>query len=128
VGDAEIDLGLFILLGVKKGDTKEEAETLAVKISKLRVMSDKNDKMNLSVVDAKAEILVVSQFTLYADTSGGNRPSFISAEDPDKAKIIYEFFIEKLRSFNIPVQTGTFGEYMKIEALLDGPVTIVYSD
>ena len=121
----QIGRGLFILVGVKKGDNVGMAETLADKVSKLRVMSDENDKMNLSVVDTKTEILAVSQFTLYADTSGGNRPSFIEAEDPDKAKAIYEHFVSKLRERGIKVETGSFGDYMEISAVLDGPVTII---
>lgn len=122
----EIKQGLFVLLGIKKGDTKKEADTFVEKLSKLRVMSDKNDKMNLSVKDVNAKILVVSQFTLYADTTGGNRPSFVNAEDPQKAKELYEYFIGSLRAKNIEVETGSFGDYMKIDAKLDGPVTIIY--
>jgi D-tyrosyl-tRNA(Tyr) deacylase len=124
----EINKGFFVLVGVKKGDTEKDAEMLATKLSKLRVMADAEDKMNLSVSEVKGSILVVSQFTLHADTSGGNRPSFINAEDPEKAKKLYEFFITKLREKGLAVKTGSFGDYMKIETLLDGPVTIIYSD
>lgn len=124
----EIGKGLFVLLSVKKGDSFKEADFLAEKLTKLRVMSDSEDKMNLSVVDTKSEVLVVSQFTLHADTKGGNRPSFINAALPDDALKIYNYFIEKLREKNIKVQTGSFGDYMEIEAVLDGPVTIIYSD
>jgi len=120
----EIGLGLFVLVGFKKGDSEKEVGILADKISKLRVMSDSEDKMNLSVPETKSEILIVSQFTLYADTKGGNRPSFIDAEEPEKAKKLYELFIEKLREKGIKVETGSFGDYMQIEAVLDGPVTI----
>ena len=122
----EIGKGLFVLVGFKKGDSEKDVETFAVKLSKLRVMSDLADKMNLSVGDAEGKILVVSQFTLYADTSEGNRPSFIEAEEPEKAKKLYELFISKLREAGITVETGSFGDYMKIEAVLDGPVTILY--
>ena len=124
----KIGEGLFILVGVKKGDTEKSAEFLADKLSKLRVMSDAEDKMNLSVIDTKAGILVVSQFTLYADTSGGNRQSFINAALPDDARKIYERFIAKLREKGLKIETGSFGSYMEIEAVLDGPVTIIYSD
>lgn len=120
----QIGAGLFILLGVKKGDTKEKVDELANKIIKLRIMSDEKDKMNLSVLDTKSEILLVSQFTLYANTKDGNRPSFIDAEEPQKAKEIYEYFIEKLKK-DVKVETGSFGDYMEIETELDGPVTIV---
>lgn len=122
----EIGLGLFVLLGIKKGDTQKEVEILSDKISKLRVMSDASDKMNLSVKDVNAKILVVSQFTLYADTSGGNRPSFVNAEEPLRAKELYEYFVDQLKKKGIDVETGRFGEYMKIETVLDGPVTIIY--
>ncbi len=121
----EIKSGLFLLLGIKKGDTEKQVEELVNKILKLRVMSDENDKMNLSVVDTKSEILLVSQFTLYANTNGGNRPSFIEAEEPAKAKALYEYMITKLKESGLNIQTGSFGDYMKIEADLDGPVTII---
>lgn len=122
----KIGLGLFILVGFKKGDSEKYVEILAEKVSKLRVMKDGEKKMNLSVIDTKSEILVVSQFTLYADTNGGNRPSFIDAEEPSRAKELYELFIDKLREKGIKVETGSFGDYMRIEAELDGPVTIIY--
>lgn len=121
----EIKSGLFLLLGIKKGDTEKQVEELVNKILKLRVMSDENDKMNLSVVDTKFEILLVSQFTLYANTNGGNRPSFIEAEEPAKAKVLYEYMITKLKESGLNIQTGSFGDYMKIDCVLDGPVTII---
>jgi D-tyrosyl-tRNA(Tyr) deacylase len=124
----EIGKGLFVLVGIKKGDTEKDAELLASKLSKLRVMADTEDKMNLSVNDIKGSMLVVSQFTLHADISGGNRPSFINAEEPKQAKELYEFFVSKLKENGIKVETGSFGDYMKIETVLDGPVTIIYSD
>lgn len=116
----KIEKGLFILVGVKKGDTVKQAEELANKLVKLRVMADENDKMNL----VAREFLVVSQFTLYANTKDGNRPSFIEAELPEKAKKIYEFFVEKLKELDVDVKIGSFGNYMKIDCELDGPVTI----
>jgi D-aminoacyl-tRNA deacylase len=124
----EISIGLLVLVGFKKGDTEKDVDTLAQKLSKLRVMSDAAGKMNLSVTDAGGKVLVVSQFTLYADTSGGNRPSFINAEEPKRAKEMYDFFVSKLKENGIGVETGSFGDYMKIETVLDGPVTIIYSD
>jgi D-aminoacyl-tRNA deacylase len=124
----KIDKGLFVLVGVKKGDTENDAEILAQKLSKLRVMSDKAGKMNLSVSDVGGKMLVVSQFTLHADTKDGNRPSFINAEEPKRAKELYEFFVAKLKENGLTVETGSFGDYMKIETVLDGPVTIIYSD
>ncbi|MFC1625983.1 D-aminoacyl-tRNA deacylase [Patescibacteria group bacterium] len=120
--------GLLVLVGVKKGDSKKDAKALAVKLAKLRVMADEKDKMNLSVRDVNAEVLVISQFTLHADTSGGNRPSFIQVEDPKAAKQIYEYFVQKLMGEGIKVKTGSFGDYMQIKTVLDGPVTILYSD
>ncbi len=126
VGTAKIGKGYFVLVGVKKGDTLKDAEMLAAKLSKLRIMADENDKMNLSIKDAGGEILVVSQFTLYADTSGGNRPSFINAALPEDAKKIYEHFVNKLKESGIKIKTGSFGDYMEINAVLDGPVTILY--
>jgi D-tyrosyl-tRNA(Tyr) deacylase len=121
----QIGVGLLVLVGFKKGDKETGCDLLAGKLSKLRVMSDAQDKMNLSVLDTKSEVLVVSQFTLYANTNGGNRPSFIEAEEPDKAKVLYEYFIEKLRGLGIKVSTGSFGNYMEIDSVLDGPVTII---
>lgn len=121
----KIKNGLFVLLGIKKGDTKEKVDLLVEKISKLRIMSDENDKMNLSVLDTKFEILLVSQFTLYANTKDGNRPSFIDAEDPAKAKLLYDYMVSKLKETKLNIQTGSFGDYMEIETVLDGPVTIM---
>jgi len=120
-----INKGLFVLLGIKKGDTKEVVDYLVQKLLKLRIMSDEEGKMNLSVISGKSSLLVVSQFTLYANTSGGNRPSFIDSEEPERARYLYDYFVEKLKETGINVQTGKFGEYMKIKTFLDGPVTII---
>lgn len=120
-----INEGLLILLGIKKGDSQKEAEYLAEKISKLRIMSDKNGKMNLSIKDVKGEMLAVSQFTLYGDTKGQNRPSFINAEEPQKARKLYDYFIKALEEREIEVEKGSFGNYMEITSVLDGPVTII---
>lgn len=116
-----IEKGLFILLGVKNGDTIDNANQLAEKLVKLRVMADENDKMNL----AAENFLIVSQFTLYASTKDGNRPSFIDAAAPEDAKKIYEHFIAKVKDLGGKVETGSFGDYMKINTELDGPVTII---
>lgn len=122
----QIEKGLFVLVGFKKGDTEEAVKLLADKLLKLRVMSDENNKMNLSVKDSGGSFLIVSQFTLYADTSGGNRPSFINTEEQERAKKLYDLFVENIRSSRIRTETGSFGDYMKIETELDGPVTILY--
>ena len=121
----KIGKGLFILVGVGEGDLENEAIAFAEKLAKMRIMSDKEDKMNLSVKDIAADILCVSQFTLYADTRGGNRPSFIKAAKPEIAQRVYDHFVEKLRNLDVKVETGSFGDYMKIRAELDGPVTII---
>lgn len=124
----KIGSGLFVLVGVKEGDTKEDAHALAEKLAKLRVMADKAGKMNLSVKDVGGEILAVSQFTLHADTAKGNRPSFIKAAKPDLAKKRYQDFVSQLKELEVKVETGEFGAYMEISAELDGPVTILLSN
>lgn len=121
----KIDKGLFVLIGVREGDTKKDAGNLAEKLAKLRIMADEDGKMNLSIKDVKGEILVVSQFTLNADTSKGNRPSFVKAAAPKLANEIYEHFVAQLKEKGIKVETGNFGAYMQIDAELDGPVTIL---
>lgn len=121
----KIKRGLFVLLGVSKGDKEEDALFLAEKLAKIRVMSDEKGKINLAVKDVEGKVLVVSQFTLYADTKGGNRPSFIKAAEPELALKLYNLFIEKLKNLGIEVETGKFGSYMKISLELDGPVTII---
>lgn len=122
---SEIGQGFLIFLGVKDGDQERDTQNLAEKIANLRILADEKDKMNLSIHDTKGEILVVSQFTLHANTSYGRRPSFIKAAKPEVAKNLYEKFVENLKSFGIPVQTGRFGEYMEVELVNDGPVTIM---
>lgn len=122
---SEIGSGLLIFLGIKEGNSEKDSEFLAEKIANLRIMADSANKMNLSIQDVKGEILVVSQFTLYGDTSYGRRPSFAKAAKPDLAKKLYELFIQKLKDFKIPVKTGRFGEYMQVELVNDGPVTIM---
>lgn len=126
--EESIEKGLFILFGAGKSDTKEQAQKLAQKVVKMRLMADEDGKMNRSVADIQGEYLVVSQFTLYGDTSGGNRPSFINAMPPDQARELYEHFVDELREFGAIVKTGSFGNYMNVQAELDGPVTIVIED
>lgn len=123
---SEIPYGLVIYFGVGKGDTEEKADYLASKISKLRVFEDENGKMNKSVIDAGGEILCVSQFTLYADVSHGNRPGFTEAEVPEKASPLYDYFCEKIKENGVVCKKGIFGADMKISQLNDGPVTICY--
>lgn len=122
---SEIGKGLLVLAGFHLDDTVEKADYMADKLSKMRIMADENDKMNKAVKETGGEFLVVSQFTLYADTSGGNRPSFIKAARPETARPLYERLIERLKLNGEIVKTGKFGEYMKIDCELDGPVTIV---
>ncbi len=121
-----ITKGLLVLVGIGEDDNEKKAELLAEKLVKLRVMGDSEGKMNLSVKDTNAKILAVSQFTLFADTTAGNRPSFIKAANPELAKKVYDHFIDQLKKRKIGVEMGSFGDYMVIEASLDGPVTILY--
>ena len=122
---SSIDKGFLVLLGVTHDDTKKEAEVLAEKISKLRVFEDENEKMNLSVMDVKGSLHIVSQFTLYADSHHGNRPSFINAARPEQANGLYEYFIECCKKTGLPVATGSFGAMMEITFTNMGPVTII---
>ena len=122
---SEIDKGLLIFLGVGKNDDEKELQKLAVKISKLRIFEDDNGKMNLSIKDVCGQILLISQFTLFADCTGGNRPSFFEAEQPERANELYMKMKEGLAKENIDVKMGKFGADMKIFALNDGPVTIM---
>ena len=112
---SEIPFGLTVFLGVKVGDTEKEAAYLAKKIAGLRVFEDENGKMNLSVKDVGGEVLLVSQFTLYGDTSRGNRPSFTLAERPERAQELYEYAVEELSNYGITVKKGVFGADMQIE-------------
>src|SRR5678816_1063884 len=119
-----IGKGLLILLGVGHGDGEEQAKFLAEKIANLRVFEDEQGKTNLSILDVKGEAIVVSQFTLYADTRKGRRPSFIDAALPDAAEPLVNRFVELLRGQGVPTQTGRFGAHMAVEIHNDGPVTI----
>ena len=122
---SSIEQGYLILFGAEKGDTKEQADWLANKVSVLRCFSDENGKMNLSIQDINGEMLIVSQFTLCADIKKGTRPSFDKAMEPEEAKELYEYFVLKVKENNIPVQTGVFGAHMEVKLLNDGPVTFV---
>ena len=122
---SEIPFGLTVFLGVKVGDTEKEAAHLAKKIAGLRVFEDENGKMNLSVKDVGGEVLLVSQFTLYGDTSHGNRPSFTLAERPERAQELYEYAVKELSAYGVVVKKGVFGADMQIEQHNDGPVTIL---
>ena len=120
----KINQGFLVLLGVKEDDEIEDVEYLVKKICNLRIFKDENDKMNINIKDVNGEILVVSQFTLYADCTGGNRPSFINAAKPEKANELYEFFKKRMAEELGKVECGIFGADMKVSLLNDGPVTI----
>ena len=122
---SQIGYGLYILLGVEKGDEKNDAELLAEKISKLRIFCDENDKMNLSVMDIDGEVMVVSNFTLSANYSHGNRPDYFGAAAPGLANELYEYFVKLISEKVKNTQTGKFGADMRTEMSTDGPVTIV---
>lgn len=121
----ECNQGLMILLGVAEGDTEIDAEVLAAKILKLRIFSDENGKMNLSVIDIDGELLVISQFTLLANYVHGNRPDYLGSAKPDEANRLYEYFISQLNGKVKHIGTGVFGADMQVSLINDGPVTIV---
>ncbi len=121
---SEIGKGLLVLLGIRKNDTADKAKKMAEKLVKLRIFEDEANKMSKSLTDVKGQLLLVSQFTLIADTKKGNRPSFIQAEEPEKAKKIYKLVVNELSS-KVVVKTGVFGQYMQVSLQNDGPVTII---
>ena len=121
----KIEKGFLVLLGVTHNDTREQADYLVKKLCKLRVFTDENDKMNLALKDVNGELLIVSQFTLYANCSEGNRPSFTEAAKPDQANELYEYFCSECEKNGIHVEKGIFGADMKVSLLNDGPVTII---
>lgn len=122
----KIGKGFLVLLGIHENDSESEADTLAAKVSGLRIFTDANDKMNLSLNDVEGAALVISNFTLYSDCKHGKRPSFFDAARPEKASILYDYFCEKLISNGIAdVQKGIFGADMKVSLLNDGPVTLI---
>ena len=120
-----IGKGLLVLVGVGKGDGEKDLSFFASKLPELRVFEDPSGKFNLSLRDIRGELLVVSQFTLFADCSSGRRPSFVDAEEPTAAKDLYERLVDRLREEGIPVQTGEFQAHMEVHLVNDGPVTIL---
>ncbi len=121
----KIDNGFMVLVGITHDDTKENADFLAKKLCNLRVFEDENEKMNLNIKQVGGKLLVISQFTLYADTTQGNRPSFINAAKPDYANDLYEYFMEKCKEEGLEVEKGIFGAHMNISLVNSGPVTIM---
>lgn len=122
---ASIKDGYLLFVGIEKDDSAAQAEFLAKKVANLRIFTDENDKMNLSIQDVSGEILAVSQFTLAADLSRGNRPGFDTAATPEIAKPLYEHFVSQLKQYNIPVQTGIFQADMQVSLVNDGPCTFL---
>ena len=120
-----IDKGLLVLVGIAHEDTEKTADYLAKKLCNLRIFEDENDKMNLSVKDVNGKLLLVSQFTLYANCEKGNRPSFVDAAKPEIANKLYEYFCEKCAENDLEIQKGIFGAHMEVELINDGPVTIL---
>jgi len=123
-----IGAGLCVLLGVAEGDVDASAERLAGKIARLRIFENEDGKFDRSLLDTGGSALVVSQFTLIADTAKGNRPSFSGAARPEHAEPLYDRFAQALRAFGVPVETGVFGARMEVELVNDGPVTLVLED
>ncbi len=122
---SEIGGGLLVLLGVAEGDTEADAERLAGKLARLRVFENENGRFDCSLLQTGGAALVVSQFTLLADTGKGNRPSFTVAAAPERAELLYEHFCHALRALGVPVETGVFGARMEVELVNDGPVTLI---
>lgn len=120
-----INRGFVILLGVGRDDTEKDADYLAEKITNLRIFDDDLGKMNLSILDVKGEMLVVSQFTLYGDVRRGRRPSYSDAAEPETANKLYEYFVDQVRAFGLKAETGVFQAMMQVSLINDGPVTIL---
>jgi len=121
----KINRGLVVFLGVSKNDCPKDAKYLIKKLINMRIFPDNNDKMNLSIKDLNLSLMIISQFTLYADCTKGTRPSFFNAAPAEISKPLYEFFIEEIKKYNLNFTTGKFGAMMDIELINDGPVTIV---
>ena len=123
--NGKINNGFLVLLGVQSTDSEQDVDYLVKKVTNLRIFSDENDKMNLSLKDVNGELLIVSQFTLYSYCKEGNRPSFVEAAKPDIAIPLYEYFVSECKKIIPVVETGIFGADMKVDLLNDGPVTII---
>ena len=123
--NGKINNGFLVLLGIQSTDSEQDVDYLVKKVTNLRIFSDENDKMNLSLKDVNGELLSVSQFTLYANCKEGNRPSFVEAAKPDIAIPLYEYFVSECKKIIPVVETGIFGADMKVDLLNDGPVTII---
>lgn len=123
--NGKINNGFLVLLGVQSTDSEQDVDYLVKKVTNLRIFSDENDKMNLSLKDVNGELLIISQFTLYANCREGNRPSFVEAAKPDIAIPLYEYFVSECKKIIPVVETGIFGADMKVNLLNDGPVTII---
>jgi D-tyrosyl-tRNA(Tyr) deacylase len=123
--NGKINNGFLVLLGIQSTDSEQDVDYLVKKVTNLRIFSDENDKMNLSLKDVNGELLIVSQFTLYANCREGNRPSFVEAAKPDIAIPLYEYFVSECKKIIPVVETGIFGSDMKVDLLNDGPVTII---
>ena len=121
---SSINNGLLVFLGIQTKDSIKDVKYLVRKIINLRIFNDENSLMNLSILDKQYSIMLVSQFTLYGDCKKGNRPSFINAEKPEKAKILYQLFIDELNKYNINLKTGKFGANMTVNLINNGPVTL----
>jgi D-tyrosyl-tRNA(Tyr) deacylase len=121
----KIDRGLLVLIGIGAADTEADADYLAAKISGLRIFENEHGKMNLSLSEIAGSVLAVSQFTLYGDVRRGKRPSFDAAAPPEKARMLYEYFVERIRAAGLRCETGRFQEMMQVELVNDGPVTIL---
>jgi D-tyrosyl-tRNA(Tyr) deacylase len=122
---SEIGKGLLILLGVSRGDEEKTADELAEKVARLRIFEDDQNKMNRSLLDTRGSALVVSQFTLLADTTRGRRPGFEEAAPPDRAEELYQRFVKTLHTLGVPAETGLFGSAMEVHLVNDGPVTLI---
>ena len=123
---AAIQNGLLVLVGIEDVDSQEDIDWLAAKVANIRIFGDENQVMNLSVKDIGGDVIVVSQFTLHANTKKGNRPSFTKSAHPDEALRLYEYFNEQLRGYDLDVEEGQFGAHMKVALENDGPVTIIF--